>query len=174
MIAAPRRTSAGSAPLVNHPGVLSVPPAIVDQPLRFDHFELHPAERVLRVRGEPVALGSRAFDLLLALAQRHERLVTKQELLDLVWPGLVVEEHNIATQISTLRKLLGASAITTLPGYGYRLTAVRAVGAGCRRRWPRAFGRRRCATTCRSRAPASSGARRRWPISRACCLRRGC
>lgn len=96
-----------------------------ETPLRFGHFELHPAERVLRVRGEPLAVGSRAFDVLLALAQRHERLVTKQELLDLVWPGLVVEEHNVATQISTLRKLLGAGAITTLPGYGYRLTALR-------------------------------------------------
>ena len=102
-----------------------MPPAAADETLRFDHFELHPAERVLRVRGEAVPLGSRAFDLLLALAQRHERLVTKQELLDLVWPGLVVEEHNIATQIGNLRKLLGASAITTLPGYGYRLTAAR-------------------------------------------------
>ncbi|HET9976827.1 MAG TPA: tetratricopeptide repeat protein [Burkholderiaceae bacterium] len=100
-----------------------------DSPLRFDHFELHPAERVLRVRGEPVSVGSRAFDVLLVLAQRHERLVTKQELLDLVWPGLVVEEHNIATQISTLRKLLGAGAIATLPGYGYRLTA-QTVAAG--------------------------------------------
>jgi DNA-binding winged helix-turn-helix (wHTH) protein len=102
-----------------------LPPAGADTPLRFHHFELHPAERVLRVRGEPVALGSRAFDLLLVLAQRHERLVTKQELLELVWPGLVVEEHNIATQISTLRKLLGTGAIATLPGYGYRLTAAR-------------------------------------------------
>ena len=102
-----------------------MPTATAEPPLRFSHFELHPAERMLRVRGETVALGSRAFDVLLALAQRHERLVTKQELLDLVWPGLVVEEHNVATQISTLRKLLGASAITTLPGYGYRLTAMR-------------------------------------------------
>jgi predicted ATPase/DNA-binding winged helix-turn-helix (wHTH) protein len=102
-----------------------VPPAGADTPLRFDHFELHPAERVLRVRGEPVAVGSRAFDLLLVLARRQDRLVTKQELLDLVWPGLVVEEHNIATQISTLRKVLGVGVIATLPGYGYRLTAVR-------------------------------------------------
>jgi DNA-binding winged helix-turn-helix (wHTH) protein len=83
--------------------------------LRFSHFELLPAERVLRVRGEPVALGSRAFDLLLALAERRERLVTKQELLDISWPGLVVEENNIATQISTLRKLLGAGAIARCP-----------------------------------------------------------
>ena len=107
---------AASAPLL---------PAHADVALRFGHFELHPGERLLRVRGEPVAVGSRAFDVLLALAQRHERLVTKQELLDLVWPGLVVEEHNVATQISTLRKLLGAGTITTLPGYGYRLTALR-------------------------------------------------
>jgi predicted ATPase/DNA-binding winged helix-turn-helix (wHTH) protein len=102
-----------------------LPPTEPDETLRFDHFELRPAERMLRVRGEPVSVGSRAFDLLLVLAQHHERLVTKQELLDLVWPGLVVEEHNIATQIGNLRKLLGASAITTLPGYGYRLTATR-------------------------------------------------
>ncbi len=100
-----------------------------DEAFRFEHFELCPAERVLRVRGEPVSLGGRAFDLLLVLAQRHERLVTKQELLDLVWPGLVVEEHNIATQIGNLRKLLGAGAITTLPGYGYRLTVARPAAA---------------------------------------------
>ena len=104
--------------------------AVSDEALRFSHFELLPAERVLRVRGAPAALGSRAFDLLLVLAQRHERLVTKQELLDLVWPGLVVEEHNIATQIGNLRKLLGAGAIATLPGYGYRLTAARQPAAG--------------------------------------------
>src|SRR5688572_21662369 len=94
-----------------------------DEPLRFSHFELHPAERTLRVHGEPVALGGRAFDLLLVLARRHDRLVGKQDLLDLVWPGLVVEEHNIATQIGTLRKVLGAQAIATVPGRGYRLAA---------------------------------------------------
>lgn len=102
-----------------------MPAADTHQPLRFEHFELHPAERLLRVRGEPVTVGGRAFDVLLVLAQHAERLVTKQELLDRVWPGLVVEEHNIATQIGNLRKLLGAGAITTLPGYGYRLTALR-------------------------------------------------
>ena len=89
--------------------------------LRFGHFELHPAERSLRVRGEPAVLGGRAFDLLLALAQRPGQLVTKQELLDIVWPGRVVEEHNIATHIGTLRKLLGAQAIATVSGRGYRL-----------------------------------------------------
>jgi len=76
-----------------------------EEPLRFGQFEIRPAERVLRVDGRDVAVGARAFDLLLVLARRRERLVTKQDLLDLVWPGVVVEEHNIAAHISTLRKL---------------------------------------------------------------------
>ncbi|MEO8523841.1 MAG: winged helix-turn-helix domain-containing protein [Caldimonas sp.] len=92
--------------------------------MRFGDFELRPGQRVLHARGEPVTLGGRAFDLLLALAQRRGRVVTKQELLDAVWPGLVVEEHNIATQISTLRKALGPQAIATVPGRGYRFTAL--------------------------------------------------
>ncbi|GMV60550.1 MAG: hypothetical protein AMXMBFR72_36370 [Betaproteobacteria bacterium] len=98
-------------------------PGTADQPLRFGRFEVSPAERLLRIDGQPAALGARAFDLLLALAQRRERLVSKEELLDLVWPGVVVEEHNIAAQISALRKLLGPNAIATVPGRGYRFTA---------------------------------------------------
>lgn len=103
--------------------MLSVPAASADPALRFSHFELIPAERVLRMPGKPVNLGSRAFDLLPVLAQRHPRLVSKQELLDRVWPGLVVAQHSIATQIGKLRKLLGSSALATLPGYGCRSTA---------------------------------------------------
>jgi predicted ATPase/DNA-binding winged helix-turn-helix (wHTH) protein len=98
-------------------------PPTCDQPLNFGHFELCPAERIVRVDGQVAALGSRAFDLLLTLARSGGRLVSKQELLDRVWPGLVVEEHNIATQISTLRKLLGACVVATVPGQGYRFTA---------------------------------------------------
>src|SRR5687767_4503620 len=84
--------------------------------LRFGRFQISPAERMLRVDGVPAALGARAFDLLLALAERRERMVAKQELLDLVWPGVVVEEHNITAQISSLRKLLGPGVIATIPG----------------------------------------------------------
>jgi len=105
-----------------------VAPATIDGPLRFGRFEISPAERVLRVDSQPATLGARAFDLLLALAQRRDRVVTKHELLDLVWPGVVVDEHNIAAQISTLRKLLGAGAIATVPGRGYRFTAPPAEG----------------------------------------------
>src|SRR5262245_47831490 len=100
-----------------------MPPGTAEPPLRFGRFEISSAERVLRVDGQPAALGARAFDLLLALAQRRERMVGKQELLDLVWPGVVVEEHNITAQISSLRKLIGPHVIATVPGHGYRFTA---------------------------------------------------
>ena len=53
-------------------------------PYRFDHFEIRPTERRLLVDGHPAALGARAFDLLLALVERRDRTVTKNELLDLV------------------------------------------------------------------------------------------
>ena len=99
-------------------------PATDDEALRFGHFEIRRGERVLRLNGRSAAIGARAYDVLLALAERRERLVTKQELLDLVWPGVVVEEHNIAAQISSLRKLLGPHVIATVPGRGYRFIAL--------------------------------------------------
>ncbi len=89
---------------------------------RFGRFELRPATRQLLVDEQPAALGARAFDLLLALIERRDRLVTKDELLELVWPGLVVEENNLQVQVSALRKLLGQDAIATVAGHGYRFT----------------------------------------------------
>ena len=88
----------------------------------FDAIEIRPAERQVLVGGQPAALGARAFDLLMALYERRERVVGKNELLDLVWPGLVVEENNLQVQVSSLRKVLGPSAIATIPGRGYRFT----------------------------------------------------
>jgi DNA-binding winged helix-turn-helix (wHTH) protein len=89
-------------------------------PYRFGRCELNPATRQVLVDGAPAALGGRAFDVLLALVERPERLVTKDELLEIAWPGLVVEENNLQVQISSLRKLLGPQAIATIPGRGYR------------------------------------------------------
>jgi DNA-binding winged helix-turn-helix (wHTH) protein len=91
--------------------------------LQFGRFELQADHRVLLQDGEAIALGARPFDLLVALVERRERVVTKAELLDLVWPGLVVEENNLQVQVSLLRKLLGTQAIATIPGRGYRFTA---------------------------------------------------
>jgi predicted ATPase/DNA-binding winged helix-turn-helix (wHTH) protein len=87
---------------------------------RFGSFELQADQRRLLMDGRPVAVGPRAFDLLLALVERPGQLVTKDELLDRVWPGLVVEANNLQVQISTLRKVLGPQAIATIPGHGYR------------------------------------------------------
>ena len=92
--------------------------------LRFDRFELSVDERSLTVDGKPSGLGSRAFDLLVALVERRDRVVPKGELLDVVWPGLVVEENNLEVQVSTLRKLLGAGTIATVAKRGYRFTAL--------------------------------------------------
>lgn len=90
------------------------------QRYRFDAFELDTSERLLYRDGQPVGLGARAIALLTALLSRPGRLVTKVELLDRVWPGLVVEENNLQVQVSALRKVLGAHMIVTVPGRGYR------------------------------------------------------
>jgi len=89
---------------------------------RCGRFEVRAAERQLLIDQQPAKLGARAFDVLLALVERRERLVSKDELLDLVWPDVVVEENNLQVQISTLRKLLGPQAIATVPGRGYRFS----------------------------------------------------
>jgi len=90
---------------------------------RFGRIEVRPAERQLLIGAEPAKLGARAFDLLLMLVEHRDRVVGKNELLDSVWPGLVVEENNLQVHISSLRKLLGPQAIATIPGRGYRFTA---------------------------------------------------
>ena len=86
----------------------------------FGRFELRPATRELLADGQSTALGARAFDVLKALIERRDQLVTKEELLDLVWPGLVVEENNLQVHVSALRKILGQNAIATVPGRGYQ------------------------------------------------------
>ena len=91
--------------------------------LVFGRMELRPAERLLLADGLPVSVGTRAFDVLVALAARRERVVDKEELFQIVWPGMVVEDNNLTVQISSLRKLLDAGTITTVTGRGYQFTA---------------------------------------------------
>ncbi|WAJ38929.1 winged helix-turn-helix domain-containing protein [Pseudomonas sp. GOM7] len=73
--------------------------------------------------GAPVRLGGRAFDVLAALLAAPGRLLTKAELLQAAWPGVVVEENNLQVQISTLRRQLALDArlLETVPRRGYRL-----------------------------------------------------
>jgi DNA-binding winged helix-turn-helix (wHTH) protein/TolB-like protein len=90
---------------------------------RFGPFVLVPRERRLRRAGVPIQLAAKAFDVLVALVRNHGRLVTKEALLEEVWPGLVVEEVNLTVNISAIRKALGNGGedwIETVPRHGYR------------------------------------------------------
>lgn len=77
------------------------------------------AERTVRVNGSCVKLGSRAFDLLAAFAERPGRLINKAELIHAAWGHEDVGDFNLHVQISMLRKQLGKEAIVTVPGRGY-------------------------------------------------------
>jgi predicted ATPase/DNA-binding winged helix-turn-helix (wHTH) protein len=96
--------------------------------------EIDATQRQVLIDGAPARIGGRAFAVLLALVERRDRVVPKQELMDLVWPKLVVEENNLLVHMVALRKLLGPHAITTIPGRGYRFAlpvdAVKAFGSG--------------------------------------------
>ena len=94
-----------------------------DSIYRFDNIELRPSTRQLLIEGQPANLGSRAFDVLSALIAHRERMLSKNELLEMVWPNLVVEENNLQVHVSALRKLLGPKAIVTIPGRGYLFAA---------------------------------------------------
>jgi predicted ATPase len=89
---------------------------------RFGAFELQPDKRRLLIDGATISLRPRAFDLLVALVGRAGHLVTKDELLNQVWPKMVVEEAALHVQVSALRKVLGTDAITTVSGRGYQFT----------------------------------------------------
>jgi len=94
----------------------------------FGEFRLLAHRRELLLRGGPAQLGSRAFDLLLALVRRHGQLASKDELMAEVWPDTVVEDNNLKVQISTIRKVLREepgceSWLLTIPGRGYRFLA---------------------------------------------------
>src|SRR4030095_7563116 len=91
----------------------------------FGAFGLDAAEKVLFQQDRPVPLTPKAVETLLALVERHGRLVTKEELLRIVWPDTFVEENNLAQHISLLRRVLGEDPggrelIETVPKRGYR------------------------------------------------------
>ena len=91
--------------------------------IRFGAARLDLTRRRLLIEEVPARLGARAFDVLVALVERRDRAVGKNELIELVWPDVVVEENNLQVHISALRKLLGPQTIATIPGRGYRFTA---------------------------------------------------
>jgi predicted ATPase/DNA-binding winged helix-turn-helix (wHTH) protein len=90
--------------------------------LKFGRFQVLPRRREFLAEGVPVPLGSLAFDVLMVLIEAGGELVTKDEILSRVWPGMVVEEHRLQFYISALRKVLGEDRgfIKTISGRGYR------------------------------------------------------
>jgi DNA-binding winged helix-turn-helix (wHTH) protein len=100
--------------------------------LEFGRFRVLLHQRQLLADDAPVELGTRAFELLLALLEANGSLVTKQELMVRVWPGVVVIEENLKVQVSALRRALGEDRnfIRTEFGRGYRFTAAVRSSAG--------------------------------------------
>jgi TolB-like protein/DNA-binding winged helix-turn-helix (wHTH) protein/Tfp pilus assembly protein PilF len=95
---------------------------------QFGPFSLDPVKRRLLRDGEAVKLTPKAFETLLVLVERSGKTIEKNELLDKVWAGTIVEENNLNQCITTLRKSLGDSReksqyIATVPGVGYRFVA---------------------------------------------------
>jgi DNA-binding winged helix-turn-helix (wHTH) protein/Tol biopolymer transport system component len=94
----------------------------------FGPFRLDPEERLLTRGDQQVPLTPKAFDLLVYLLERHGRLVDKQALMAALWPDAVVEETNLASNVSAVRKALcdgqeGDQYIQTVPTRGYRFVA---------------------------------------------------
>ena len=110
--------------------------------LTFGPYCLFPRARVLHKSGTPVALGSRALDILIALVERAGEVVNQRELISRAWRGLVVETTNLRVQMTYLRRCLadgeeGARYIANVPGQGYSFVApVRRTDLGERRPRP--------------------------------------
>ena len=92
----------------------------VEYAYRFGDFELYPDERLLRKARVPIPLQPKAFDALLCLIRRAERLVSKQELIETLWPSVHVSESNLTNTIVSLRKIIGRDTIRTVSKHGYR------------------------------------------------------
>src|SRR6187401_3068121 len=97
--------------------------------IRFGSFALDLGTRRLSCAGQPVKLSSRALDILCELAAAPGEVVSKDRLMEKIWPGRIVEENAIQVHVSALRKALepgsdGQSYVVTVPGRGYRLLGV--------------------------------------------------
>jgi eukaryotic-like serine/threonine-protein kinase len=91
----------------------------------FGKFRCVPREQLLLFEDKPVPLAPKLFEILVALIVSNGRLLTKDELMQQVWPDSFVEESNLTVNISALRKILGESSggqqyIETVPKRGYR------------------------------------------------------
>jgi DNA-binding winged helix-turn-helix (wHTH) protein len=96
--------------------------------ISFGSFRLLPAQRLLLDGNKPIRLGSRALDVLVALVERPNELVSKEELMTRVWPKTFVHPTNLAVHMSALRRALrdgrnGNRFFINVPGRGYTFVA---------------------------------------------------
>ena len=75
--------------------------------LEFGNFRLDTEQRLLFTGGQPVSLTPKAFDTLILLVAAEGRVISKEELLQKIWPDTFVEESTLSQNIFTLRKKLG-------------------------------------------------------------------
>src|ERR1700722_15389628 len=114
------------------------PTTDVPETIAFGRFRLSPRSRELLVDDEPIKLGGRAFDLLMALIETPGAVISKDALRGRVGPDRDVSENNLQTQILTLRQALGVDRdlIRTVAGRGYQFTGeVRIVSPGAGERF---------------------------------------
>jgi predicted ATPase/DNA-binding winged helix-turn-helix (wHTH) protein len=93
--------------------------------ITFGEFKLHPTKQLLLRANEPVQIGGRAFDILLALVERAGQLVAKEELIARAWPNTFVDQASVRVHMAALRRALGDDQtgnryVATIPGRGYR------------------------------------------------------
>jgi DNA-binding winged helix-turn-helix (wHTH) protein len=96
--------------------------------IAFGPFRVFPIRWLLTEAGKPVHIGSRAFDILLALLERPGELISNAELIARVWPSTFVEQANLAVQVAGLRRALGDGRgknryVINVPRRGYRFVA---------------------------------------------------
>ena len=101
-------------------------PAPVLAAIEFGRFRILPHRRELLASGQPPELGGRAFDVLMALIEATGAVVSKDALMDRVWPDRIVAENSLQAQISALRRAFAADRdlIRTIVGRGYQFTGV--------------------------------------------------
>ncbi|MGO8021171.1 ATP-binding protein [Rhizobium leguminosarum] len=92
--------------------------------IEFGTFELHPVQRLLLENGQPVVLGSRAFDILTLLLENAGDILAKDVIFEKVWQDITVEESSLRVHISAVRRALrdgrdNTRFITNVPGRGY-------------------------------------------------------
>src|SRR5262249_17313564 len=123
---APRVASPANSPAIR-PAPRRAAGATSGDVLRFGRFRCLPYQRLLLDDDKPVSLGSRAFDILVVLLDRHSEVVGKDDITAEVWPDTHVEEGNLRVHITALRRALGddddSRFIRTIPGRGYRFIA---------------------------------------------------